>query len=98
MEYGPDLEDEYVLIENRGAGSQDMTGWTLWDEQSHAYLFPADFILPGGASVYVWTKSGTDVVATDLYWGLDSPVWGNSDDAAYLRDNTGTVVDSLGPW
>jgi len=90
---GPDLEGEYVLIENRGAGSQDMTGWTLWDEQSHAYLFPANFILPGGASVRVWTKSDEDT-ATDLYWGLDDPVWGNSD-TARLLDDTWNEVDSL---
>ena len=96
MEHEADLEGEYVLIENRGAGSQDMTCWTLWDKpsQSHAYLFPT-FILLGGASVRVWTKSGTDM-GDDLYWGLDSPVWG-SPDTAYLRDNTtGTVVHSLG--
>jgi len=88
--------DEYVLIENRGAGSQDMTCWTLYDKQKHAYFFPVNFILPGGASVRVWTKSGTDM-GDDLYWGLDDPVWGNSEDIAYLRDNTtGTVVHSLG--
>ena len=88
------MEGEYVLIENRGAGSQDMTCWALYDEQSHAYFFPANFILAGGASVHVWTKSGTDT-ATELYWGLDDPVWGNQGDTAYLRDNTGAVIDSL---
>ena len=92
MEYNLPLEGEYVLIKNRGAGSQDMTCWTLWDEQSHAYLFPT-FILLGGASVRVWTKSDKDT-ATDLYWGLDNPVWGNSD-TARLLDNTGNEVDSL---
>ena len=98
MEYSPpgsDLDGEYVLIENQGVGSQDMTGWTLGDVQSHAYFFPTDFILAGEASVRVWTKSGTDV-ATDLYWGLDDPVWGNSGDTASLRDHTGTVIDSFG--
>ena len=95
VEYGPDLEDEYVLIENRGAGSQDMTGWALYDEQWHAYFFPADFILLGGDSVRVWTKSVTDP-GTDLYWGLDDPVWGNPD-TAFLRDSR-DVIDSLGWW
>ena len=97
MEYNLPLEGEYVLIKNRGAGSQDMTGWTLWDEQSHAYLFPANFILPAAgasASVRVWTKSDKDT-ATDLYWGLDNPVWGNSD-TARLLDDTWNEVDSLG--
>ncbi len=96
MEYNLPLEGEYVLIKNRGAGSQDMTGWTLWDEQKHAYLFPANFILPAdgaSAGVRVWTKSDKDT-ATDLYWGLDSPVWGNSD-TARLLDDTWNEVDSL---
>ena len=98
MEYNIPLEGEYVLIKNRGAGSQDMTGWTLWDKpsQSHAYLFPANFVLPAAgpsASVRVWTKSDKDT-ATDLYWGLDNPVWGNSD-TARLLDDTWNEVDSL---
>ncbi|MEE9615616.1 MAG: lamin tail domain-containing protein [Anaerolineae bacterium] len=96
VEYNLPLEGEYVLIKNRGAGSQDMTGWTLWDEQSHAYLFPDNFILPAAgasASVRVWTKSDKDT-ATDLYWGLDNPVWGNSD-TARLLDDTRNEVDSL---
>ncbi|MCK4317076.1 MAG: lamin tail domain-containing protein [Anaerolineae bacterium] len=92
MEYNPPGSnlDEYVLIENRGAGSQDMTGWALYDEQWHAYFFPADFILLGGDSVRVWTKSDTDT-ATDLYWGLDDPVWGNSGDTAFLRDSRNVI-------
>lgn len=83
---GPDLDKEYVLIKNREAGSQDMTGWTLRDrdDQGHAYFFPAGFILSGGASVSVWTGSGRDTT-TDLYWGLANPVWGNQD-IAYLYD------------
>jgi len=94
VEHTPPLEGEYALIENRGAGNQDMTGWTLSDDDWHTYFFPAGFVLPGGASVYVWTKSGLDI-ESDLYWGRDSAAWG-SQDIAYLRDNTAAVVDSLG--
>lgn len=90
---GPDLDNEYVLIENQGAGGQDMTGWTLRDDQGHAYFFPADFVLSGGASVRVWTGSGTDTT-TDLYWGLADPVWG-SQDTAYLYDDIGETIDWL---
>ena len=97
VEYNPladPLVDEYVMIENRGFGSQDMTGWTLSDDNWNTYFFPPGFVLPGGESVLVWTTSGTD---TDerLYWGRDDPVWGNQNDTAYLRDNRAAVVDSV---
>lgn len=96
VEYDPpdSLDGEYVEIENLGEGSQDMTGWTLRDDQSNAYPFPADFILPGDATVNVWTKDGTDT-ATDLYWRLGDPIWGNETDTAYLQDDTGAVIDLL---
>ncbi len=96
VEYNPpgaDLDGEYVLIENLGAGSQDMTGWTLSDDNFNTYFFPVGFILGGEASVHVWTKGGDDT-ATDLYWGRGDPVWGNPDTAT-LRDNAATVIDSL---
>jgi hypothetical protein len=90
---GPDLDGEYVLIENQTAGEQDMSGWTLSDGNWNTYFFPVGFVLSGEASVRVWTKSGTDT-ATDLYWGRGDAVWG-SQDKAYLRDNMATVVSSL---
>jgi micrococcal nuclease len=88
---GPDLDREYVMIENRGPGSQDMTGWTLSDDSDHVYAFPDGFVLAGTASVRVWTKSGRDT-SIDLYWGRSSGVWG-SDDTAFLLDDIGTVID-----
>jgi competence protein ComEC len=93
VEHGPGLDNEYALIENRGLGDQDMAGWTLSDENDNSYFFLAGFILRGGQEIYVWTGSGTDT-DVDLYWGRDNGVWGSSD-TAYLRDNTGTVIDFL---
>ena len=91
---GPDWDGEYVLIENRGADSQDMTGWTLGDTNNHTYFFPDGFILADGAEVRVWTRSGVDT-NDDLFWGRSSAVWGNEGDAAYLRDDMGTLIDFL---
>jgi len=91
---GADLDGEYALIENRAAGSQDMSGWTLSDDSDHSYTFPDGFILPGGSSVSVWTKSGADTGA-DLYWGRSSAVWANEGDTAFLRDSAGTLIDSV---
>lgn len=97
IEYNPpedDVEGEYVRIENSGGAAADMTGWTLRDEASHVYTFPT-FTLGSGASVRVWTKSGTDG-AVDLYWGSGSAIWNNTGDTAYLRDDQGNPIDSYG--
>jgi len=58
VEYAPaESEDwEFVLIENRGPGDQDMSNWTLSNERGDAYTFPKGFILPVDGSVRVWTK------------------------------------------
>jgi hypothetical protein len=91
---GSDLDGEHVIIENQGPGDQDMTGWTLSNEHANTYFFPPGFILPSDVSIRVWTRSGTDM-AIELYWGRDDVVWDNESGTAYLRDNTGTVVDYL---
>jgi hypothetical protein len=91
---GDEYEGEYVQIENRGPGSQDMTGWTLGDTSDHLYHFPTGFILAGGVSVRVWTKEGDDT-QTNLYWGRDGPVWGNDGDTAYLWDEKEILIDHM---
>ena len=95
MEPGPGLDNEYVLIENQGPGDQEMTGWTLSDENNNTYFFLPGFVLRAEQEINVWTKSGTST-GTDLYWGREDGVWGQ-DDTAYLRDDTGTVV-SVYSW
>jgi hypothetical protein len=91
---GDEYEGEYVQIENRGPGAQDMTGWTLSDESNHVYDFPDGFSLAGAAWVRVWTMAGTNTQSY-LYWGRDDPVWGNDGDTAFLQDDRGNVVDFL---
>jgi hypothetical protein len=95
IEYDPpgsDVEGEYVRIENLGGGAADMTNWTLRDEANKVFTFPT-FTLSPGATVQVWTKSGTNTT-TDLYWGSGSAIWNNTGDCAYLRDSGGTAVDT----
>jgi phosphatidylserine/phosphatidylglycerophosphate/cardiolipin synthase-like enzyme len=96
VEYDPpgdDVQGEYVRLENSGGTAADLTGWTLRDEANHVYTFPA-FTLDAGASVEVWTGSGTDTAGA-LYWGRSSAVWNNSGDCAILRDAGGTEVDRV---
>ena len=63
------------------------------DAQGNAYTFPNLFLGTGG-SVRVHTGSGSNS-ATDLYWGLDAPVWGEPGDIATLRDESGLPIDTF---
>ena len=87
------LNDEYVVIKNEGNEAVDMTGWTLSDQANHVYTFPSGFVLNAGATVTVYTGSGTDT-SDKLYWGSNLPIWNNDGDTAYLKDNEGKLVDS----
>jgi hypothetical protein len=87
-------DGEYVLIENRGTDSQNMTGWTLHNTTGQTYYFPTGFTLAGEARVRVWTKTGQDS-STNLYWASSAPIWNDKSDTAYLRDDTRSVVDTF---
>ncbi|ESP88237.1 lamin tail domain-containing protein [Candidatus Halobonum tyrrellensis] len=88
---GENLNDEYVVVENRGADPVDLTGWTLEDEAGHAYAFPDGATLAAGASLTLHVGAGSDT-ATDLYWGRSSPTLNNDGETVTLRDADGAVV------
>jgi competence protein ComEC len=71
--------------------SQDLTGWTLKDEQNHTYAFPEGFILAPGEVVMVHTGVGDDS-AIDLYCNMGNPIWNNAGDVATLMDAEEKVV------
>jgi competence protein ComEC len=86
------LNGEWVRIANRGEGPVLIAGWTLSDRTgAHPYVFPAVVLLPS-TSVTVFTGSGI-MNDTALYRGQTTPVFGNSGDAAILRDGAGTIID-----
>jgi competence protein ComEC len=85
------LNDEYVVFENSGDESLDMTGWQLSDAAGHVYTFPDGFTLAAGATVTVRTGSGSDT-DTNLYWGSERPIWNNGGDTVTVTDDEGTVV------
>jgi endonuclease YncB( thermonuclease family) len=84
------LNDEYVIFENTGSGSLDLTDYQVTDEAGKTYTFPS-FTLEAGATVTLYTGSGTDS-STDLYWAYGSPVWNNSGDTVYVEDAGGSQV------
>lgn len=89
---GDDVQGEYVRIENAGGTAQTMTNWVLVDDANHSFTFPL-FELQPGAAVQVWTKSGSNT-GSDLFWGSGSAIWNNTGDTAFLRDDSGTIVDT----
>lgn len=94
------INKEYVVIKNTGTRAKYLTGWRLIDVRTAAnggnqvYKFPT-FKLAAGAVVRVHSGKGTRT-AHDLYWGLSHFVWGNSSDTAYLRNSSGTLIDTCG--
>lgn len=89
----PNPLDEYVEIRNNGTHSVDMQDWTLKDLSTNVYKFP-DFTLRSGASVRVWTRSGSDD-DFNLHWDRDEPVWNDVADCAILRGLYKDEVDRL---
>jgi hypothetical protein len=94
IEHSPDFDemDEWVGIKNATGQSVVMTDWILKNEHGDIYSFP-NFTLANNRDVQVWTKWGKDT-STDLYWGLDYPVWNKGSDCAYLRDDDNDFVTS----
>jgi hypothetical protein len=87
---GNEAQNEYVRIENHGAGPTTLTNWSLCDAQGNCFVFPS-FTLGAGAKVFVRTGTGVNDV-DDLYWGRSQPVWDNTGDTATLRNSGGGVM------
>lgn len=85
------LNDEYVVFENTGDESLDLSGWTVEDEAGQTYTVPDGTTLDPGARVTLHTGSGTDT-ETDLYWGSGSPIWNNDGDTVIVRTPDGTII------
>jgi endonuclease YncB( thermonuclease family) len=84
------LNDEYVVFENVGDATVDLTNYVVTDGAGYAYTF-SEFGLDPGARVTLHTGSGTDT-ATDVYWNRGSAVWNNTGDTVTLTDDAGSVV------
>ena len=84
------LCDEYIVIENRRDTSVDLTGWTIYDEAHHRYLFPS-FVLEAKAAVTLRTCLGKNT-QSELFWGSRSPMWNNDGDTIFMRDSKGQLI------
>lgn len=86
------VNGEYVVIKNTSSSSKCLTGWTVRDAAGATYKF-GSFCLAGYKSVYLHTGKGTNS-STRRYWGRGWHVWNNTGDTAYLRNGSGTLMDS----
>lgn len=82
---------EYITLKNTGSSAVDLPGWSLKDTADHTYDFPDGFTLDAGATVTIYTGSGSDS-ASKLYWGSDAAVWNNGGDTIIVTNADGTVV------
>ncbi|MDY7081134.1 MAG: lamin tail domain-containing protein [Halobacteria archaeon] len=85
------LNDEYIVFENTGSESLDLSRWTVTDEAGHRYTIPSGVSLGSGESLTLRTGNGKDS-GDELYWGADSAIWNNGGDTVILRNNSGSVV------
>ena len=89
------LNDEWVVLVNKGKTPVNMIGYTLSDDSGHVYEF-GNFILPVDGHVKISTGSGVNTVNW-LYWGSDAPIWNNGGDVASLKNPEGILV-SQAKW
>ena len=88
---GDNLNDEYVVLENRGDRTIALSGYTIRDDANHAYTVPDGVELRPGERLTLFTGSG-DATDDSLYWGANSPIWNNDGDVVYVETANGTTV------
>jgi micrococcal nuclease len=85
------LNDEYLVFENTGSESLDLSGWTVADEAGHMYTIPDGVVLAPGERLTLYTGSGTNS-RTELFWDSDGALWNNGGDTVIVSTDAGTVV------
>jgi len=83
---------EYIVIQNVGNGSQDMSGWYLESAVGpQLFNFPAGFTLQSGESVRIESFTGAvNNPPKVLLWSTDA-IWRNAGDKAILRNKAGVA-------
>ncbi len=84
--------DEYVEIRNDDSKGIQLSGWTLRDEANHVFTFPSYLMQPNEVC-RVYTNENHPEWCGFSY-GSGAAIWNNTGDCAYLRDGTGTTVDT----
>ena len=86
------LNGEFVIFENAGGESADLSGFILKDgSSSNRYMFPDGFVIGSGDRFVVYVGCGADGLL-ELFWCSDGPVWGNGGDELFLTDPSGNII------
>ena len=86
------LNAEWAIVKNVSTVTRCLTGWTVKDAAGHTYKF-GSLCLGAGKYVYLHTGRGTNS-ATHRYWNSGNYIWNNTGDTAYVRNASGTLIDS----
>jgi len=85
------VDQERVVITNRGNRLADMQGWTLSDADGNSYTFP-NFRLWSGGNVIVHTRLGQDgSPPANFYWGKLTAIW-SPGEVVTLKNDLGEVI------
>jgi LysM repeat protein len=84
-----DLDTEHVVILSNTDGELSLAGWRLENNSGSSYTFPEVTLFLKGSPLKLFSKPGANT-ASELYWGLQAPVW-LSGMIATLRDPQGTI-------
>jgi LysM repeat protein len=85
-----ELAAEAVQIRNVGSSPIALRDWRLADQDGFFYTFGQVTLFGDGAGILVHTKAGPDG-ATEVYWGLESPVW-KPGELITLLNGSGEIV------
>ena len=90
------LNAEWVRLTNTRTYTINLKYWTLRDKASHVYSFTSNYYLGAGKRVYIHTGKGTNGSPDyqHRYQGRAWYVWNNTGDTAYVRNPSGTLIDS----
>lgn len=87
------LNGEYIRLTNTRKAVTNFKGYHVRDKTGYTYSFTSDFRVAAGNSIIIYTGKGTNA-GSKRYWGRSGYVWNNDGDTAYLRNSSGSLVDS----
>ena len=96
---GPDngsnasLNNEWISLVNSGRYPVNLYRYTIRDVSNHVYTFGNVSIAGYGGRLWLRTGSGANS-NTNRYWYSGAYVWNNTGDTAYLRNASGSPIDS----
>jgi micrococcal nuclease len=85
------LIDEYVEIKNYGDAVVSLSNWTISDSGGNSFVLP-DIYLNPGEMLSIHTGIGVNT-ETNFYLKSHRQIWDNEEDAVYLYNSAGELVD-----